>query len=162
MEYYYYWNNYSNSNSCLLFTSKINTDKTSLTLTKALENGFYTWGINAENDNSKTNYSTRFMYFDDQVPGKPQLKTPTNGELRNIGNTTFTWTTPSDNGSPVRDSLILSTDSLFRSGNKYHLVSNGSYTDSLARGITYYWKMSTTDRAGNWSGYTTPFNFTIQ
>lgn len=143
-----------------LFTSTITTSSNSMSLSKPLENGSYIWGVNAENEASKTLFSKRFVHFDDIVPSKAQLTTPINGSQQFNGNITFSWNSVSDLGSPIKDTLYVATDNLFSNLKVASEVNSQTYQDSLGLG-TYYWRISRTDRAGNWSGYSNTFNFTI-
>lgn len=143
-----------------LFTSIVTTESNSLNLSKLLENGIYTWGVNAENDASKTLFSKRYIQYDDVIPAAAQLTAPQNGSQQFNGKVTFSWNSPNDAGSPVKDSLFVSTDNLFNNIMVSAEVSGQTFSDSLGLG-SYYWRISRTDKAGNWSGYTSTFNFTI-
>jgi hypothetical protein len=142
-----------------LFTSIVKTNTSSYKLTKPLLNGIYTWGVNAENSTSKTPFASRFIWFDNIVPSKAILISP--GNNQNItGKVTFSWQKSPDSGTPHLDSLFISTSNSFNPLVKSFQVYGDTLTDSLATG-SYYWRMSTTDKAGNFGGYTTPNQFTI-
>ncbi|UTW62098.1 hypothetical protein KFE98_19135 [bacterium SCSIO 12741] len=131
-----------------LFTSKVETTNNSLTLTKALENGKFTWGVNAENAKSKTGYSKRFIWFDNISPVAATPNNPQDNATQPDGNVVFTWTRPSDSGTPLYDSLFLYSDPGLTTLIKKVSGAGQTYSDSLTAG-DYYWRIRATDRAGN-------------
>ncbi|MCB0481098.1 MAG: hypothetical protein KDC83_06675 [Flavobacteriales bacterium] len=144
-----------------LFTSEVSTKESNFTLTKPLENGFYLWGVKAENKNSKSGFSQRFIWFDDEAPSVPVTSIPAENQVISGGKLTYQWDKYSDAGSATFDSLYLYGDNQLQNLLKVVRTSQSSYGDSLAAGA-YYWRVSRADRAGNLSGPSTIRSFTIQ
>ena len=144
-----------------LFTSKVETANTSLTLSKALENGQYTWGVNAENSTSKTAYTTRFIWFDNVAPLAATPNNPIDNASQTDGKVVFNWTRPTDSGTPLYDSLFLYSDPGLTTLIQKVSGAGQTYSDSLSPG-DYYWRIRATDRAGNIGTFSTSRKLTIQ
>ena len=82
---------------------------------KNLTDGVYSWGIKAWNSNSATNFSTHIVTIDRLKPGIPALLEPADKAKLLQLPVNLTWDRASDTGSPLTDSIVVSTDSLFRS-----------------------------------------------
>jgi hypothetical protein len=116
-----------------------------------LAEGKYAWGVRASNDGSVSVYSFRNIMIDKTAPTAPSLVKPTTGTSFPQGSIDFGWTRASDNGSPLYDSLYLSTDSAFTvSGIKQSLkVEEQSVSIEMKDNGTYFWKVKSVDKAGN-------------
>ncbi|MGE0562535.1 MAG: hypothetical protein AB7O47_12020 [Flavobacteriales bacterium] len=132
--------------------------------TVTLADGIYEWGVQGENSvsNSFTGYSKRTLTIDTGVPDTVALSLPLNNTIIGDSNYTYKWSHPTtDNGSALTDSIFFYSDingsTLYKSGRG----TANNYTDSLGSGI-YYWRVRSTDEAGNVGGYTTMRKFTIQ
>jgi hypothetical protein len=126
------------------------------TISYVLDEGVYTFGIQANNGNSTSLYSTRSFIVDTTRPLTPSLVYPTNNLIVNdtvltSSVLTFRWDRPSNNGSALFDTLFLSTDSTFSSsGLVFKLpVSDTTYSYTMENASFYYWKVKPYDAAGN-------------
>lgn len=136
---------------------------TNLEYTVVLNDGIYEWGVQGENSvsNTFTGYSKRTLTVDTGVPDTVALSLPLNNAILGDSNYTYTWTHPTtDSGTTLTDSIFFYSDIngsvLFKSGSG----TSNNYTDSLGMG-TYYWRVRSSDKAGNVSGFTTMRAFTI-
>ncbi|MEP6931905.1 MAG: hypothetical protein ABI850_17920, partial [Flavobacterium sp.] len=84
--------------------------------------------------------------------------------ITNNVSTTFTWVSPTDTGtiqSPLLYTIEFSTTNTFTT---LFFTTNNAST-SYQRIFTtlgdYYWRIKTTDSAGNVSAYSAPFKFTV-
>lgn len=139
------------------------TSTTNLEYTVVLPDGIYEWGIQAENSvsNTFTGYSKRTLTVDTGVPDSVALSLPLNNAILGDSNYTYTWTHPTtDSGTTLTDSIFFYSDIsgsiLFKSGSG----TSNNYTDSLGTG-TYYWRVRSSDKAGNVGGFSTMRAFTI-
>lgn len=144
-----------------LFTSVVSTSDNSLTLSKNLINGEYTWGVNAEDDNSKSAYTARSLVYDDIAPTLPILTKPADNSSLSSGSVSFEWNQDSDSGSPLSDSLEIYSDSQLSNLYKRFDAVQSGVNDSLPTG-SYYWRISRGDHAGNYGGKTSSFQFNVQ
>ena len=146
-----------------LVINPVLTSQTSFTNTDfTYGEGDYAWSVAAENGFSKSGFSTpRHFTVDFTAPGTPTLVSPLNSATLADSVVTFQWSRPSDSGSPITDSLFIFTDvnetNLLRS----HEVNATSKIDSFPTGI-YYWKVRSTDAAGNQSSFSSFNSFTRQ
>lgn len=144
-----------------LFTSEISTSDNFITLPKNLENGFYVWSVNAENNRFKSPYSSRFIWYDDIAPAKAVLQTPANNAVIQGGKIDFIWESISNTGSPIHDTLQLYSDPSLQSLIYSKTTDAFTHFDSLATG-SYYWRVSRGDKCGNFGGYSDSRTFSIQ
>ncbi|KAB1061966.1 fibronectin type III domain-containing protein [Salibacter halophilus] len=108
----------------------------------SLPEGDYTWGVSAENQISKSAFSTRTFTIDRTPPTVPQLTSPNDGDIVNP-NVTLTW-----NSNSEYDSLIIGSDGQLNQVLQKVYSDSNSYSDSLSNG-TYYWTVKSFDNAGN-------------
>ncbi|OFX36397.1 MAG: hypothetical protein A2X08_14925 [Bacteroidetes bacterium GWA2_32_17] len=126
------------------------------TISITLIEGFYTWGIQAQNGTSSSLFTTRTLVVDTTRPNTPTLTYPAtndtiNDSILTISHLTFRWTRGANSGSTLKDSLFLSTDSVFStSGNVFKvLVTDTTYTYTMQTANTYFWRIKPLDAAGN-------------
>lgn len=121
------------------------------TISVALPEGYYTWGVKAINDISETQYSIRNFIVDMTAPDTPLLTSPASGEKFTGLPIQLNWERPNNDGSIITDSVYVSTDSADFLGNikeslkTSNTVHNISYTDKG----NYYWRIISVDAAGN-------------
>lgn len=125
-------------------------DSVSHTLTEG--DGAYTWKVRGQNSTSNTQFSSRSIYLDTEAPGIPLLISPIINATLPDTIISFRWNRPQHTGSSVRDSLIISRDSLFFHPIVSVVLLAPSYQDSLGQG-TFFWKVRSFDKAGNCSDY---------
>lgn len=131
---------------------------------KSLADGTYTWGIKAWNANSATGFTTRSFTIDRIAPGIPNLLTPADKAKLTQLQVNFSWNRPSDTGSPLSDSLIVASDSLF-SVTKIvvaEFISEMQMNYALPDTGTYYWKVKSIDAAGNHGQFSAIRRFTVK
>lgn len=127
----------------------------------ALADGSYTWSVSASNWYSATPFAVRSVVVDRTAPAAPLLALPKDKDTLSVTNATFRWTRPVKAGSPIYDSLFVSTTT-----NMATAYIKGRYTDttataSMATGI-YYWSVRSFDLAGNSSGYSATNKLTVK
>jgi len=115
--------------------------------------GSYTWKVRGQNSTSNTPYSSRSIYLDTQAPGTPQLVAPAANATLPDTIITFIWNRPPHEGSSIRDSLVIATDSLLTFPVITVFLPYTNYQDSLGKGI-FFWRVRSIDKAGNHSEYT--------
>ncbi len=130
----------------------------------SLADGWYKWGVQAQNDYSLSKYTYRNLLIDRVAPAKPVLVLPAiNAYVYDYLPVTFTWTRANDNGSRIYDSLYIFTDSLWTN----LAYSAKSYTKSFVVDSTkltmgpHFWFVRAIDAAGNSSEYSDYRKFTI-
>jgi hypothetical protein len=144
------------------------TTETSVTLnsTNLTKDANYQWKVRGINSTSQTaQFSSRNFFIDTVVPGVPINSLPAvNAVITNNVSTTFTWVSPTDTGtvkSPLLYTIEFSTTNTFTT--LFYTTNNA--TTSYQRIFTtigdYYWRIKTTDAAGNVSAYSAPFKFTV-
>lgn len=128
-----------------------------------LKDGIYSWGIKAWNKNSATEFSTRKITIDKTAPGIPSLLTPLNKANFQQLPVNLTWSRISDTGSPLSDSLIVSSDSLFAPGKTVvaKSLTDTRYGNAVSDTGTYFWKVKTIDAAQNQSQFSTMRRFKV-
>lgn len=112
------------------------------------QTGPFEWGVSAENEISKTLFSTRKLFIDTTAPQQPSLVQPANGAVLSDSLIEFSWNTVIDSGASITNHFYLYNDTV--PGTPYIEISTKeqSYTDSLSAGF-YSWKVIATDAAGN-------------
>ncbi len=122
--------------------------------------GNYLWRVRARNSSSSSPYSSRSFYLDTTAPGQPILISPSNRQSLSASPINFQWQRQSVGVSSVRDSLIISQDSLFFQIHLNLSLSTNSFSiDTLSSG-DYYWRVRTADKAGNLGAYSDTYRFT--
>lgn len=142
------------------------TTGTSYNFSTNLTEQTYTLGVQAENNYpSTTNYSTIVLNIDQTVPGQPVLNSPNYGSIFLTNDPiSFDWTRANDLGtvqSPQYDSLFIYTDSLQTLYSRTELVPTNDQLNFPNTG-TYFWRVKTSDEAGNQGVYSATGKFEIQ
>lgn len=126
----------------------------------SLDEGYYDWGVRAENGLTNTSYTVRGVYIDYTSPGMVSLGSPAHNALVSGPTINFSWTNAIDSGSPLFDSLYVYTDTSLNIIRKSISVFGTGYSDTLAIG-TYYWRIKAYDKAGNQGGFSALRKFTV-
>lgn len=125
--------------------------------------GDYSWMVRAENSTSVTPYFQRNFSIDITNPNTPSLLLPDNSDTITTSVIDFSWSRGTETGCNISDKVYIYTDSLFL--NQVDLVTSStpslSYIHSLSPGV-YFWRVQSTDLAGNVSNYSIKRKFTIQ
>jgi len=135
-----------------------------ITETVTLSDGEYTWGVIAENSTNKSLPATRTLTVDTTSPVVSTTVAPAEESNQISLNVVFSWTRANDTGSPLSDSIFVSTTEDFK---KTSVVineltdNNTGYTATLPAKGTYYWRLKTIDKAGNMSGYSSIVKFKV-
>lgn len=122
--------------------------------TYTFNEGNYYWAVRARNATSNTLFSVRALSIDTTTPLPPTLVAPADNSTLNDTLQTYSWTRPSTgevNPSTITDSIFFHTSTTAGATFGYD-VSNTSVMDSIGPG-TWFWRVSSSDAAGNWSGY---------
>lgn len=123
------------------------------TITLNIPEGIYSWGVQGITDNIYTGFTIKKLTIDLTAPKIPELKTPEDNSVINSEETTFIWETDKDNGSPIHDSLFVSSDKNFNSIAYAENSINCTITLNFNKSGTYFWKVRRYDMAGNSSNY---------
>lgn len=115
------------------------------------QEGKYTWQVRAQNATSNTLYSSRTFTIDITPPPVSTLLKPVNGDSV-LTPDTLTW---SRNTQAIGDSLFIYPDSLISSAVVNVYTTNTTYIFPGTVNKKYFWRLKSTDAAGNWSGYCT-------
>ena len=149
-------------NGAVVFSSPLVTYDT--LSVETLSEGTYSWGIKAWNNNSATEFSTRMLTIDRTMPGIPTLFTPSDKAKIPQLPVNLVWTNASDTGSPLTDSVLVSSDSVF-SPNKIvvaKFIQDIRLDNAVQDTGTYFWKVKSVDAAGNKGLFSTVRKFTVQ
>ena len=145
-------------------SSVVTTTVTATNYVYTLAQGNFEFKIRAENSSSFTAWSSRLFTVDQTAPTTPLLIAPADNTFyASVPSTlTFDWTSSAD--SQI-DSLFVSTDSTFASTNVLQLAlsaAQGGYnwTGALS-GTVYFWKVRSTDAAGNNGNYSATYRFDV-
>ena len=152
----------ANWNGALVFSSNPVTYDTLSVST--LSEGIYYWGIKAWNNNSATEFSTRVLTIDRTLPGVPTLSTPLDKAKIPQLPVNLVWSNASDIGSPLTDSILVSSDSTF-SPNKIVVakyIQDTRLDGAVADTGTYFWKVKSVDAAKNQGIFSAIRKFTVQ
>jgi nitrogen fixation protein FixH len=108
--------------------------------------------------------ASRSIVIDSIAPGVPTLLSPTDASTINDNTPLFDWTTVAD-ATAVTYELQIDDDPAFGSINiDKPTLTSSDYTlaaaEALADGV-WYWRVQATDAAGNASGFSAPFSFTL-
>ena len=135
---------------------------TNLSYSTTLPEGTHVWGVQARNSssNSSTAFSTRTVTIDTTSPNIVTLNTPLdNATLSNTFHS-YTWTQGSNSGTAISEVIYFYSDAgatnLVKSAN----AVGSSHSDSLGLG-TFYWRVQSTDAAGNIGSMSVIRQFTI-
>jgi hypothetical protein len=133
-------------------------------LTLDLNEGRYAWGVQAQNENSASLFTTRIFMIDTTRPGIPILIKPIPNDTSFSHEVLFEWSRPDTSGSSIKDSLLISQDSSFTGVRycKYFFTDNITHRATLDFSGKYFWRVRSVDAAGNLSGYSQTRKFTIQ
>lgn len=134
------------------------------TLALDLHEGVYAWGVQAQNQNSASQFSFRTFMVDTTKPAIPILIKPLQNDTTLSHEILFQWSRPDTTLSPIKDSLLISVDSLFTGEgySRYFFTENTSQTTTLDASGKYFWRVRSVDAAGNLGGYSQTRKFTIQ
>lgn len=130
---------------------------------KNLKDGVYYWGIKAWNRNSATDFSTHKITIDRVAPGAPSLLTPLNKANFQQLPVNLTWNRAADSGSPLSDSILVSSDSLFRTSKIIvaKIVQDTKLDNAVQDTGTYFWRVKSVDAAHNQGQFATARRFKV-
>ncbi len=126
-----------------------------------LDDGDYIWSVNASNWYSSTPFAYRNLVVDRVAPAVPQLEVPVNSDTLSAGSISFSWTRPDKTGSPIYDSLFVSTLEDMSSTLYKQRVTDTLTSVSLTAG-SYWWRVRSFDLAGNSGSYSSINKITVQ
>lgn len=165
------WNNLSSATfyriAVVNNTTGLSVASTTTTLngyTAILAQGNYTFSVRAENSSSFTAWAQRTITVDQTAPTVPVLLAPANNTFyASVPSTiSFDWSNSTD---AITDSLEIATDSLFASGIILQLqlsATQSAYTWTGAQPTTtYFWRVCSTDAAGNRSSHSSISKFIV-
>jgi hypothetical protein len=119
------------------------------------------WGVKAVNEKSETQFTTRKFVVDLSPPVKPTLKSPLDkAELTNT-KVSFSWDSNDINWTEVTDSLFIYQNTELTDVIKKVTVKEKQTTIELTSGKNYFWRVKSTDKAGNQSTFSSTFQFSI-
>ncbi len=138
-----------------LFTTNLDT---------VLNEGKYSWGVRASNDNSVSIYKPKTFIIDTTSPGVPSLSNPVDNYESTTGEITFTWDRDDDGGSDITDRILIASDTTFTTDKLEEdcTVKEYKWKISITETKDYYWKVIAIDRAGNTSTYSERRKLTLK
>jgi len=127
----------------------------------------YQWKVKALNSlPSSTPFAIRNFFIDRVNPNQPVNATPTANSTQVAGQPiTFTWSIPADNGtiqSTISYVIEFSNNSSFSSIIQTSNSATNSFQQTFQEEGDYFWRIRAKDQAGNISGYSNHFKFTIE
>ncbi len=126
-----------------------------------LENGSYTWGVEAFRDSSSTGFTTNSITIDSIKPATPTLVSPKDTTISD-SSVTFIWNRPDDNGTDISDVLFIYTDSGFNDiFDSVEINTNTEHNYLFDTAQTFYWRVRSVDEAKNRSDFSDDFQFTV-
>ncbi|RYD54583.1 MAG: hypothetical protein EOP56_18840 [Sphingobacteriales bacterium] len=140
----------------------IKSKKTSgISITDTIAEGKYNWrvrGINSGNNTTTLFSITRSFYIDITSPSFSTNPEPI--DLSSVSNPiTLSWLHAND---IYADSIIIASDSNFTNTiQRHYIVGSSIALQPLTIGNTYFWKIKSRDKAGNWSAFSPFYRFTI-
>lgn len=134
-----------------------NTSSTTYNYTFA--EGSYQWKVRASNGTDNTLYSARSILVDVTAPNTPTLVTPTNTSSTTATDISFSWNRTPIAGSTEKDHIYIYSDSGL-TNLVYESDAISPYSKTLTSG-TYYWRVKSSDSAGNIAAASNTFSFTI-
>ncbi len=140
---------------------------TSATLNNTIlsQDAEYQWKIRAVNTTSKTAFTSRVFLLDKMNPNQPQNNLPANNAVKVANQSiTFDWISPTDTGtiqSPIAYTIEFANSNAFTTIIQTSNSSTATFSQIFTLAGEYYWRIKTSDTAGNSSIYSVPFKFTI-
>lgn len=137
-----------------------------LSSTQLSKDATYQWKVRGVNSTSQTLvFSTRNFHIDTVTPPVPQNSLPANNAVvTNNQSASFNWISPTDTGtiqSPIVYTIEFSSTNTFTTLLSSTNNATTSYQQIFTTTGDYYWRIKTTDAAGNVSAYSAPFKFTV-
>ncbi len=146
-------------NGSLIKNKTLNTESTTDTL---VNTGAFAWRVRGNNLLGSTDFTVRTGFVDTVRPQAPILLSPAANAIITTGNNiVFDWSRPADNGSSLRDSLVVATDTNFAQIYQTYTTNATTQTDSVPTGVIY-WRVFSRDKAGNPSPASATRKFTVQ
>ncbi len=166
------WNNLLNADDYLLeihentwtgnlvFGPQITTANS---FTTTLSEGTLVWGIQGRNatSNTSTGFSIRTLTIDTTSPSIVTLVAPVDNATLSNGYNTYSWTQGVNTGTALTDDIFFYSDVSATNLVKSAQAVGISHQDSLGIGI-FYWRVQSTDAAGNIGSMSTIRKVTIQ
>ncbi len=120
------------------------------TLSTSLSEGTFVWGVQGRNStsNSSTSFTTRTLTVDTTSPNIVTLVSPADNVILSDIYNTYTWTQGANTGTALIDNISFYSDAGANNLLKSIQAVGTSQQDSLGVGI-YYWRVQSTDAAGN-------------
>ncbi|MFL9843542.1 hypothetical protein [Flavobacterium rhizosphaerae] len=160
--------NLTNGNSIITEVPDINDTSYTLPENIITQDGHYQWRIKALNEENETEtaYATRNFYIDTTPPNQSQNVEPENeATFETDIEVDFEWNIPQDSGiitSPLVYTIQIATDTSFtniiQTGSN---IATNSYSYTFTTEDTYYWRVKSTDAAGNQSTYSSYFKIMV-
>lgn len=131
------------------------------TVSLNLKEGMYYWSVQALNESSGSLVTGRYLGVDTTAPLTPVLYPFDDGkDTVEVGTEiVLKWKHPSLSIAPIRDSIIITTDSTFKEIVESAYVDTTFYNYVPESKSWYYWKVKSIDAAGNYSKYSKPRKF---
>ncbi|NOZ47674.1 MAG: hypothetical protein GXO79_12970, partial [Chlorobi bacterium] len=125
-----------------------------------LVEGEFTWQVQALNDISQSSFTSAIFTIDRTNPGKPNLQSPLNNDTVSVVPVTLKWERPSTSGSPIKDNLLVYSDSITNNPIIDIVLDNSEYALEVGNGV-YFWTVQSVDLAGNESEVSQTNKFVI-
>lgn len=123
------------------------------------QEGSYQWKVRATNGTESTLYSSRSILVDLTAPNTPTLLSPANASATTTTDISFSWNRTAIAGSTEKDHIYIYSDSALNNL-VFESDVTSPYTKTLTSG-TYYWRVKSSDSAGNIGTNSATFSFII-
>lgn len=140
----------------LLYTTDLTTDSIVL---GNIQQGELQWRVRASNNSSSTAFTTRALNIDSVSPNTPVPVSPVYGDSVSTP-FVISWDRGIVGGSSIIDSLYLYSDSLSTLYQQIGSTSTSYSVSSIPVG-TYFWRVRSSDQAGNSSAYSSMSKFRV-
>ena len=126
-----------------------------------LTDGSYVWRVKAINEISETSFFSRSFFIYTKSPEVPVLEIPVNNTEFGVNDLVqFTWIRDDESVPSISDNLKVASDSLFVQLVLDKELTNPNYESQFTNGV-YFWKVKSTDKAGNTSEFSPSRKFII-
>ena len=157
--------NVTNGSSVVYQQANILTNSVTLTGINLAQDAEYQWKIKALNATAQTPFAIRTLFIDRAIPNLSQNSLPANNSIQLANQALiFNWSVSTSSGviqSPISYTIEFSNSISFSSLIQTSNTAVNSFQQTFTASGDYYWRIKAIDTAGNNSGYSMPFKFTI-
>src|SRR5690606_13967275 len=127
------------------------------------EDAEYRWRVKGVNETSETEFTSRSIFIDTQIPNIPSLDSPADESSSVTRTIIFNWDNGTDAGnvkSETTGTVEIASDENFNT-----VIATGeggdSYQHTFENPGIYFWRVMAADEAGNTSDYSKVWKITV-